>query len=94
MKDTRNEPRDPRCDSNCDSTASYQLSRSLLPVADPVGVTMNVTRNRPWFQIRSQPIPVLSRASIALNSCGLKGPVAGNTLKENLFQGNTVDSCH
>ena len=24
---------------------------------------------------------------------GLKGPVAGNTLTENIFQGNAVDSC-
>ena len=30
---------------------------------------------------------------ITMNSCGLKGPVAGNTLSENVFQGNVVDSC-
>jgi parallel beta-helix repeat protein len=31
--------------------------------------------------------------TLALNTCGLKGPVAGNTLKDNQFQGNASDSC-
>lgn len=30
---------------------------------------------------------------IVLNTCGIKGPVAGNTLTENVFQGNAADSC-
>lgn len=35
----------------------------------------------------------LRENTIALNACGLKGPVAGNSLSENVFQGNTFDSC-
>jgi parallel beta-helix repeat protein len=31
--------------------------------------------------------------TLALNTCGLKGPLDGNTLKENVFQGNSFDSC-
>lgn len=30
---------------------------------------------------------------ITMNACGLQGPAAGNTLTENVFQGNTSDSC-
>lgn len=30
---------------------------------------------------------------IATNDCGLKGPTVGNTFNENVFEGNTVDSC-
>ena len=30
---------------------------------------------------------------IAANGCGLKGPTGGNAFKENLFQGNTADTC-
>jgi hypothetical protein len=35
----------------------------------------------------------LRENTIALNACGLKGPVAGNSLTENVFRGNTFDSC-
>lgn len=35
----------------------------------------------------------LRENTIALNTCGLKGPLVGNTLSENLFQGNVVDMC-
>jgi parallel beta-helix repeat protein len=31
--------------------------------------------------------------SIELNTCGLRGPSAGNTFKENLFSGNGADAC-
>jgi len=31
--------------------------------------------------------------TISGNACGLKGPTDGNTLKDNSFQGNTVDIC-
>lgn len=31
--------------------------------------------------------------TISGNACGLKGPTDGNTLKDNSFQGNTLDSC-
>jgi parallel beta-helix repeat protein len=31
--------------------------------------------------------------TIATNVCGLKGPVEGNTFRENLFEGNGADSC-
>jgi parallel beta-helix repeat protein len=30
---------------------------------------------------------------ITMNSCGLQGPVAGNTLTENVFNGNVIDIC-
>jgi parallel beta-helix repeat protein len=35
----------------------------------------------------------LRENTIALNACGLKGPVAGNALTENVFQGNAADTC-
>lgn len=35
----------------------------------------------------------LAENIITANTCGLKGPAAGNTLRENLFQGNAVDAC-
>jgi hypothetical protein len=28
-----------------------------------------------------------------LNTCGLKGPTAGNTLTENVFEANASDTC-
>jgi hypothetical protein len=28
-----------------------------------------------------------------MNTCGLRGPVGGNTFRENLFDGNVADSC-
>lgn len=31
--------------------------------------------------------------AIAMNTCGLKGPFAGNTFRENLFEGNSADTC-
>ena len=31
--------------------------------------------------------------TIAMNTCGLKGPTAGNTFIENVFEGNGSDSC-
>ena len=31
--------------------------------------------------------------TIALNTCGLKGPYGANTFKDNLFSGNTSDTC-
>lgn len=35
----------------------------------------------------------LRENTIALNACGLKGPLAGNALTENVFEGNTANSC-
>jgi parallel beta-helix repeat protein len=35
----------------------------------------------------------LRENTIALNTCGLKGPTAGNTLTENVFEGNASDTC-
>ena len=31
--------------------------------------------------------------TIAINTCGLKGPIAGNNFTENVFEGNGADSC-
>ena len=31
--------------------------------------------------------------TLSANACGIKGPTAGNTLKDNVFDGNTADSC-
>jgi hypothetical protein len=36
---------------------------------------------------------LLRANTLALNGCALKGPVAGNILKENAFQANAADSC-
>jgi len=35
----------------------------------------------------------LARNTLALNTCGVKGPVSGNTLEKNRFEGNGSDSC-
>ena len=35
----------------------------------------------------------LRENTMVSNACGLRGPVVGNTLKGNLFQGNTTDMC-
>jgi hypothetical protein len=35
----------------------------------------------------------LRENQITLNTCGLKGPVAGNKLADNVFNGNVTDSC-
>jgi large repetitive protein len=31
--------------------------------------------------------------TLSANVCGLKGPTAGNTLKDNVFEGNAADTC-
>jgi parallel beta-helix repeat protein len=31
--------------------------------------------------------------TLSANACGLKGPTAGNTLKDNVYEGNTLDTC-
>jgi hypothetical protein len=31
--------------------------------------------------------------TVAMNACGLKGPTAGNTFRENVFEGNAADAC-
>ena len=36
---------------------------------------------------------VASGNTLSANSCGLKGPTAGNVLKDNVYEGNTVDTC-
>ena len=35
----------------------------------------------------------LNGNTIATNGCGLKGPTAGNDLKNNSFEGNVADTC-
>jgi parallel beta-helix repeat protein len=35
----------------------------------------------------------LRENTIALNTCGLKGPTSGNTLTENVFEANASDTC-
>ena len=35
----------------------------------------------------------LTDNTIATNGCGLKGPTAGNTFKNNSFEGNAADTC-
>ncbi len=35
----------------------------------------------------------VARNSLELNTCGLKGPLSGNTIKKNRFEGNGSDSC-
>jgi parallel beta-helix repeat protein len=36
---------------------------------------------------------VLIENTIAFNTCGIKGPTAGNSFRENVFEGNGTDSC-
>jgi parallel beta-helix repeat protein len=31
--------------------------------------------------------------TLSTNGCGLKGPTGGNTLKDNVYEGNTTDTC-
>ena len=35
----------------------------------------------------------LEENTMAINTCGLKGPTDGNTLKENVFDGNGTNRC-
>jgi parallel beta-helix repeat protein len=31
--------------------------------------------------------------TLSANTCGVKGPTTGNTLKDNIFDGNAADTC-
>jgi len=35
----------------------------------------------------------LKANTLSANVCGIKGPTAGNTLKDNVLDGNTADTC-
>lgn len=68
-------------------TATDNLIVENTVVSNPAGIDFVVTSTESAIG------NTLRENTIALNTCGLKGPVAGNTLTENVFQGNTVDSC-
>ena len=36
---------------------------------------------------------IVDRNTLELNTCGLKGPVTGNTVEDNRFEANSADSC-
>ena len=68
-------------------TATDNLIAENTVVSNPAGIDFIVTATESAIG------NTLRENTIALNTCGLKGPVAGNTLTENVFQGNTFDSC-
>ena len=67
--------------------AANNLIQENTVVSNPAGIEFTVTPTG------SSIGNLLRENTLALNTCGLKGPVAGNTLKENLFEGNAADSC-
>ena len=67
--------------------AANNLIQENTAVSNPAGIEFTVTPTG------SSIGKLLRENTLALNTCGLKGPVAGNTLKENLFEGNAADSC-
>jgi parallel beta-helix repeat protein len=67
--------------------AANNLIQENTVVSNPAGIEFIVTPTG------SSIGNTLRENTLALNTCGLKGPVAGNTLKGNLFEGNAADSC-
>lgn len=70
---------------NVIATANLVVENTV--VSNPAGIDFIVTPTG------SATGNTLRENTIALNTCGLHGPVAGNTLTENLFEGNAADSC-
>jgi parallel beta-helix repeat protein len=68
-------------------TATDNLISDNTITSNPAGIEFLVTA-------AGSAIGNLLRANtLALNACAVKGPVAGNTLTENVFQANAADSC-
>ena len=68
-------------------TATDNLIAENTVVSNPAGIDFIVTP--PDSAIGN----MLRENTIASNTCGIKGPFGGNTLTENVFQGNASDSC-
>jgi para-nitrobenzyl esterase len=67
--------------------ASGNFVRDNTIVSNPAGIEFLVTPTG------SSTGNALVGNTIALNTCGIKGPVVGNTLEKNVFEGNAADSC-
>jgi parallel beta-helix repeat protein len=68
-------------------TATRNVIAENTVASNPAGIDFIVTPTG------SATGNTLRENTIVLNACGLKGPVVGNKLKENVLEGNTVDSC-
>jgi parallel beta-helix repeat protein len=68
-------------------TATDNLVADNTITSNPAGVEFVVTPTGSAIG------NTLRANTLALNTCALKGPLAGNTLTENVFQGNGSDSC-
>jgi len=67
--------------------ATGNLLAENIAISNPAGIEFLITPTG------SSTGNTLRENTLALNTCGLKGPLAGNTLTENVFQGNTADTC-
>lgn len=67
--------------------ATGNLIMENTVTSNPAGVEFSVTPTG------SATGNTLVENTLAMNTCGLKGPTDGNTLRENLFEGNGTDSC-
>jgi para-nitrobenzyl esterase len=67
--------------------AAGNIVRENTIVSNPAGIEFLITPTG------SSTGNALVGNTIILNTCGIKGPVAGNTLKKNVFEGNSGDSC-
>lgn len=69
-------------------TATENLIKENQVVSNPAGIE---------FLVSPTGSPAAGNSvvenTIATNTCGLKGPTAGNTLEENVFQNNDMDTC-
>ena len=68
-------------------TATSNLIAENTVISNPAGIEFLITPTG------SSIGNTLRENTLALNECGLKGPLAGNTLTENVLQGNTSDVC-
>jgi parallel beta-helix repeat protein len=67
--------------------ATGNLIVENIVASNPTGIEFIVTATG-WATGNT-----LSENTLASNTCGLKGPTTGNALKENVLQGNAVDTC-
>jgi parallel beta-helix repeat protein len=69
-------------------TATGNVIRENEVVSNPAGIE---------FLLSPTGLPATGNSLIEntmeTNTCGVKGPTSGNTLKENVFQGNGTDTC-
>lgn len=70
---------------NVFATANLIIENTVM--SNPAGIEFLVN------QTGSATGNTLLENTIATNTCGLKGPTSGNTIRENVFDGNGADSC-